>query len=460
MAEKVSLADRFRVATHLLEWVLIAIPIGIAVGTACALFLWMLDEATTLRFAYPWLYLLLPLGGALVGGMYYLWGGRAEGGNNLILDEINQPGGGVPLRMAPLVLIGTVLTHLFGGSAGREGTAVQMGGALAHGLVAWLPWLSRYDIRIVLMAGIAAGFGGVFGTPVAGAVFALEVLVIGRMNYLAIFPCLVASIVADQTTIRWGAHHTHYHIASILPESSGLHVAPLETGLWCWVVLAGALFGLTSLLFAKTTHQVSAVAKRWLPHPVLRPMVGGCLLIGMVWLVGTRDYLGLGVRGEFEDSVTIVSCFTVGGAFAFSWLIKLLFTAVTLGTGFKGGEVTPLFFIGAALGNTLAVWWGLPVDLMAALGFVGVFAGATNTPIACTLMAVELFGGEYITYFATVCFMAYLFSGPSGIYASQKLGIPKHPGQLIREESAQPESASPVDSTRETQTDSSRSFLL
>src|SRR5690606_22889357 len=144
-----------------------------------------------------------------------------------------------------------------------------------------------------------------------------------------------------------------------------------------------------------------------------------------------RDYLGLGVRGEFEDSVTIVSCFTVGGAFAFSWLIKLLFTSVTLGTGFKAGVVTPLIAIGAALGNSLAVWWGLPVDLLAALGFVGVFAGATNTPIACTIMAVELFGAEYITYFATVCWMAYLFSGPAGIYASQKPGTPKHSGRMV-----------------------------
>jgi H+/Cl- antiporter ClcA len=327
-----------------------------------------------------------------------------------------------------------VLTHLFGGSAGREGTAVQMGGALAHGVVDWLPWLSRYDIRIVLMSGIAAGFGGVFGTPVAGAVFALEVLVIGRMNYLAIFPCLVASIVADQTTIFWGAHHTHYHIASIVPEGSELHSAPLDLVLWGWVILAGALFGLTSLLFAATTHQVSAFFKRFVGHPVLRPIVGGGLLIGMVWLVGTRDYLGLGVRGEFEDSITITRCFQAGGAVTFAWLLKLVFTSVTLGSGFKGGEVTPLFFIGAALGNTLALWWGLPVDLLAALGFVAVFAGATNTPLACTIMAVELFGSEYLTYFATACFMAYLLSGPSGIYASQKLGIPKHPGQWIGSE--------------------------
>lgn len=409
----------------LIKWLVLATPLGIAVGSACALFLWSLEGATEARWRHPELIYGLPLAGIAVGVLYAAFGKSVEAGNNLIVDEIHEPGGGVPLRMAPLILIGTVVTHLFGGSAGREGTAVQMGGSLASGLAQLVPRLTAADVRILLMAGIAAGFGGVFGTPVAGAVFALEVLVIGRMNYTAIVPCLIASVVADQACIAWGIGHTHYHVASVLPPSSPLHLAPLDGWLLGKVILASATFGLTSVVFAELVHGLHHVFKRGISLPVLRPAVGGALVIGLMLLLGTRDYLGLGVSSPDPHAVTILSCFHTGGAQPWSWLWKLLFTAVTLSSGFKGGEVTPLFFIGAALGNTLAVLLGAPVDLFAALGFIGVFAGATNTPLACILMGIELFGGEYTVYFATACIVSYLFSGHHGIYLSQRIGAPK-----------------------------------
>lgn len=419
------IAEQIQLSRFLLKWVCLATPLGIVTGTACALFLWSLDVVTNLRLQEPSLLYWLPVAGMGVGALYWLLGQSVEAGNNLIVDEIHEPGGGIPLRMAPLILIGTVVTHLFGGSAGREGTAVQMGGSLASGWARCFPRLTRADQRLLLMAGISGGFGGVFGTPVAGTVFAIEVLVIGRMNYAAILPCLIAGIASDQTCLAWGVGHTHYHIASQLAAGSPLHVAPFTLPLAGQIVLAAVLFGLTSVLFTELVHGLHHLFRRVIRSAIFRPAVGGLLVIGLVYLAGTRDYLGLGVSSPDPQAVTIVSCFRADGAATWSWLWKAVFTAVTLASGFKGGEVTPLFFIGAALGNTLAMALGAPVDLFAALGFIAVFTGATNTPLACTIMGVELFGGEYVTCFGLACVVSYLFSGHSGIYLSQRIGTPK-----------------------------------
>jgi len=413
----------------MLRWVAIALPLGVVVGSAVALFLWSLDRVTQARFDHPWLLWLLPVAGAAIGWMYLTVGSTADGGNNLVVDAIHDEGGGVPLRMAPLVLIGTLATHLCGGSAGREGTAVQMGAGLAGGLIRWLPGLDRRDAPTILMAGIAAGFGGVFGTPIAGTIFALEVLAIGRMRYGGILPCLVAAIAADRTCLAWGIGHTHYEVASLVSSPAAAHPAPFAWPLLGWAVVGGILFGLASMLFSELTHAVHAVFRRLVGRPLLRPVVGGCLVIALVWLLGTRDYLGLGVTNPDPDAVSITTAFQAGGARPWSWLWKIIFTAVTLGAGFKGGEVTPLFFIGATLGNTLAVLGNAPVDFLAALGFVAVFAGATNTPIACTVMAVELFGGGIVVHAAVACVLAYLCSGHTGIYLAQRIDTPKLAGR-------------------------------
>lgn len=425
MPFRIDVREQISLGWFLVKWLGLAVPLGIVVGSACALFLWSLDEATATRVRNPAMVYLLPLAGMAVGALYLVFGKSVEAGNNLIVDEIHEPGGGVPLRMAPLILVGTVVTHLFGGSAGREGTAVQMGGSLASGLARLLPRLNRADVRMLLMAGVSAGFGGVFGTPVAGTIFAMEVLAIGRMNYAAIVPCLIAGIASDQACLAWGIGHTHYHVASQLAAGSPLQLAPISLSLMSLVVLAAMVFGLTSVLFAELVHGLHHIFKHAVPWPIIRPVIGGLIVVGLMLLLGTRDYLGLGVSSSEPTAVTIVSCFQAGGAHTWSWLWKVLFTAITLSSGFKGGEVTPLFFIGAALGNTLAMLLGAPVDLFAALGFIAVFAGATNTPLACTMMGIELFGGEYAVYFATSCFTAYLFSGHSGIYLSQRIGTPK-----------------------------------
>lgn len=416
--------EQVLITSHLLKWTAITIPVAVTTGSLVALFLWLLDAVTTLRYAHSWLLYLLPLAGVLIYALYKYLGKNTEAGNNLIMDEIHEPGGGVPLRMAPLVLGTTIITHLFGGSAGREGTAVQIGGSLAGQLGRWFG-LGKEDVQLILTTGIAAGFGAVFGTPVTGAVFALEVLTVGRINHKALLPCLMASVLADVTCSAWQIQHTHYHIAIDQAIASTVSFIHFDFILLLKVILAGVCFGMTSYGFSTLSHNIKKYSAQFIKIPWLIPFTGGVIIIALTALLGTTDYLGLGVTNPDPNGISIVSSFRENGADSFSWFWKLLFTAITLGMGFKGGEVTPLFFMGAALGNTIAMLTGAPVDLMAGLGFIAVFAGATNTPVACTIMGVELFGGEYALYYAVACFTAYYFSGHTGIYKAQRIAGPK-----------------------------------
>lgn len=413
-------ASQFNVISYSFRWTIIALPVAVAIGSVVALFLWLLNWVIHFRFTHTWLLYLLPLAGVLIHLMYKLYGRSAERGNNLIIDEIHQPGAGVPKRMAPLILITTVVTHLFGGSAGREGTAVQIGGSIAN-LFSSLFKLNNADKRLLLTAGIAAGFGAVFGTPLTGTIFAMEVLTVGRINYTALLPCLIAGFAGDATVAAWGIHHTAYHIDVVKTSAEYYnHHLPLDLFLLLKVLIASAIFGLISSAFANTTHLVKQYAVKWIKTEWLIPVCGGLIIIGLTFTIGKPDYLSLGVDAEHPGAVTIVSAFHQNGADFFSWFWKLVYTAITLGTGFKGGEVTPLFYIGATAGNTLAGLLNAPVSLFAALGFIAVFAGATNTPLACTIMGIELFGTEHALLFAIACFTSYFFSGSSGIYNAQR----------------------------------------
>jgi len=407
-----------------MKWLLRILPMAAAVGSACAFFLWSLDAVTKLRFDHPWLLYLLPVAGVVMVWLYQRIGGTAEGGNNLLVDQIHEPGGGVPRRMAPMILGATVLTHLCGGSAGREGTAVQMGGSIASAFARAFRLDSR-ELRILLLAGISAGFGAVFGTPLAGAIFALEVLTIGRLQYDALLPCLFAALVGNWTCEAWGIVHTRYDVSfmrEVTVPSQGSHFEPW---LFAKVIAASVLFGLCGTLFASVTHGLGRFWKRVCPNVLLRPVIGGGLVIALVWILGTREFLGLGVWSANPADVTLPGLFQAGRIVPWAWWWKLVFTAITLSVGFKGGEVTPLFFIGAALGNALSWAMGAPTDLFAALGFVAIFAAAANTPLACAIMGIELFGASNAVYLTVACFVAYACSSHSGIYKAQRLGVPK-----------------------------------
>jgi len=393
--------------SYVVRWLLLGTAIGVLAGSASALFLWALDVVTRTRIEHRWLLALLPAAGCAVGWIYFRFGEHVEAGNNLLIDEIHTPTRIIPLRMAPFVLGGTLVSHLFGASVGREGTAVQMGGALADQLAHIFP-RQRPERRIMLMAGISAGFASVFGTPLAGMVFGLEVLSIGRVGYDAILPCAVAAVIANAVCLAWGIHHTPYAIGA---------VPPLSVWSFAAVAVAGALFGTTGKIFAGATHALTAWMKRMIRYAPLRPVAGGIAVASAVWLLHADRFIGLGIP-------TIVQAFQAPVSPA-DFVAKMAFTIVSLGSGFKGGEVTPLFFIGATLGNALSGPLGVPLPLLAGLGFVAVFAGAANTPIASTLMAMELFGAEVGVYAALACVLSYVFSGHAGIYRSQRLAHAK-----------------------------------
>jgi H+/Cl- antiporter ClcA len=402
--------EQVRIALYVGKWTVLASLVGVLAGSASALFLHSLNWATKAREANDWLLYLLPVSGLLIGLFYHYLAPNLEKGNNLLLEEIHRPKSGVPGRLAPVILLATVGTHLFGGSAGREGTAVQMGGSLAASL-ARLFRLEVTDVRLMLMAGISAGVGSVFGTPLAGMVFGMEVLAMGRIRFDGLIPCLIASVVGNWTCEAWWVVRAKY----VVPE-----VPPLTVWLVVVVLISALAFAMASVVFAELTAGLHGLFKRLMPWAPGRPILGGVTIIALAWVTGgpKSPYLGLSlplIFGSFEPNGVDL--------FAFAW--KILFTAVTLSSGFKGGEVTPLFLIGAALGCTLGRLFGLPPGFLTALGFVAVFAGAANTPLSSTLMGIELFGHKYGVFLAIVCCGSYIWSGHRGIYPSQRVGTLK-----------------------------------
>lgn len=396
----------------LFKWIVWGGVIGVIIGSITAFLLTTNDFLGDVREANFWLIFFLPLGGIAIGYIYMKYGmssgNDAAKGNNLIIDGIHGKAK-VLRRMGPIVYLGTFLTVFFGGSTGREGAAIQMGGSIAETINQYFN-VNKFDTRILLMSGISAGFGAAFGTPITGAIFGMEMVALGKMKYEALVPCLVASFTGHYvSTVAWGVVHEELVIKTV-PEFSVI--------LFLKVILVAVIFSFTSVLYCQLRHGIQKVSEKYLKkNHMLRAFIGGIIIVALTLIVGSQDYNGRSIdmlEKSFSENVPY-----------FAFLAKLIFTAITLGTGFVGGEAIPLFIMGATLGNTLSHIIDLPMSFLAALGMIAVFCGGANTPIAAFLLGAELFKGEGIEYFFVACVVSYVFSGHHGLWPSQTIYEPK-----------------------------------
>ena len=385
----------------ILKLVLISIIIGSISGVFIGIFLILLENSVTLNLKYGSLIFILPLSGMIMTFLYSKYGGNSQKGNNIIIENINGSKEEIKFIMAPLVFLGTVLTHLFGGSVGREGTGVQIGGTIGNSLSKALK-TSEEEKKILLISGVAAGFSSVFGTPLTGTIFAIEVSKVGSLSYNSMIPAITSAIVGNSVVKLLGVKHTHYKIPPV--ESINL----INTAK---VIILAICFGLASRLFVYMTQWFKEKLIKYCKNQYLKIFVGGSLMVIATLIIGNNLYnnLSLGLLSDAFD----------GNVPYLAFIIKLMLTTLCLGAGYQGGEVTPLFVIGATLGATLSHILGLPFAFSAALGLVGVFSGATNAPIACFMMYLELFGANNIIFAMLVCMIAVFISGHKGIYTSQ-----------------------------------------
>lgn len=400
-----SLHKIYTTITSWLKWLAIYLLIGGIVGTATAFFLQTLDDVTLFREKHIWVVYFLPIAGLVIGLVYYYYGESANKGNNLIIEthhslEHGETPKPIPFKMAPMVFLSTLLTHIAGGSAGREGTAVQMGGAIADQFTGLFK-LNAADRKTLLIIGISSGFAAVFGTPLAGAFFAIEILSITntKKNQLAV--SLFVAYIAHYSCLAWQVKHTIYSIP-IIPEISLTTLA--------WAIFAGILFGLTALAYTSTGKLFENIFNK-IKFAPLRPFIGGIIVALFIVVFNSTKFIGLGIP-SIQDAF-------INNAGQFDFAIKLILTSFTLSAGFKGGEVTPLFFIGATLGNLLIWFIPLPMALLAGMGFVAVFSGATNCVIASIVLGIELFGMQAGIYVGLASVAAYFTSGPNGIYSAK-----------------------------------------
>ena len=385
----------------LVKWLALATVTGIGCGAVGSAFHIGVHEVTLLREEFPWLLYLLPVAGLAIVGFYKLT--KTEGqGTNDILEEVSQ-GKGLSFFLLPAIFVGTVLTHLTGGSAGREGAALQMGGTIGYHS-GRLFKLDDRDMRTATMAGMAAFFTALFGTPMTATVFAMMVISVGVVYHSALIPCLTASLVAYGVSVSLGVEPTQFTVA--MPELEGMMLVRVG-------VLA-ALCAMVSILFCHVVHSAEHGMKKWIPNAWVRAAVGGVTVVVLSLLCGTGDYNGAGME-------VITAAVEQGVARPEAFILKLIFTAITLAAGFKGGEVVPSFFVGATFGCVVGPLLGIPAGFAAAIGLVSVFNGAVNVPLASVFLAIELFGDGGLLYFALACSISYMLSGYNGLYSSQTI---------------------------------------
>lgn len=395
-----------------IKWVVFSIISGIVVGTVGTLFYFSMSFVTKLRGDYPWILYFLPIGGVLIVGAYRLMHDENDTGTNLVLSAIHS-GDHLPLRMAPLIFISTLITHLCGGSAGREGAALQLGGSIGNG-IGRLFHFDEKDKHIMIMCGMSAAFSALFGTPMAASIFSMEVVSVGIMHYSALVPCVVAALIAHGIATSAGASAETFIIEEI-------PMFRVETAVMISVL--AIICAVVSIVFCVMLHQSEYFFKKIFKNPYIRIVAGGCFIIILTLLVGDQSYNGTGIN-------VIEHCFD-GTVRPEAFFMKMLFTALTLGAGFKGGEIVPSFFTGAAFGCLFGNLIGFSSTLCSAVGMTAVFCGVTNCPITSLLISFELFGYEGMPYFLLVVAFSYMLSGYFGLYHSQKIMYSKYKTNYI-----------------------------
>ena len=395
----------------LAKWLVVSVFVGVLCGLIGTAFHYGVSAVTAFRGANPWMLYLLPVAGLVITAIYQLT--RQEGvGTDAVLSEV-QTGTGLHILLLPAIFLSTILTHACGGSAGREGAALQMGGTIGY-QAGRLFRLDERDMRTVTMVGMAAFFTALFGTPLAASIFSIVVISIGALYHAAFIPCFTASLTAYGVSLFLGVEPEHFSVA----------VPAVSAPMFVKVAALAALCALVSVLFVSVIHFAEHNVKRLIPNKWLRAVIGGCAIIALTLLVGSTDYNGAGMN-------IIEAAIEEGRARPEAFLMKLLFTAVTLSTGFKGGEVVPSFFVGATFGCVVGPLLGIPAGFAAAVGLVAVFCGAVNCPIASTFLAIELFGADGLLFYALACGMSFMLSGYSSLYSSQKILYSKLKAQYI-----------------------------
>ena len=385
------------------KWILIAVFTGLVVGAVGIAFAYAMAWATTMRNTCSWLLYFLPLAGILIVSWYYLFKDKHDKGTNLVISAIHS-GEEVPLRMAPLIFVATVLTHLCGGSAGREGAALQIGASIGNH-IGKLFHFNENDKRVMIMCGMSACFSALFGTPMAAAIFSMEVISVGVMYYAALVPCVIASFVAHSLAAMCGVGWESFPV-------NDLPAFTVKSA--CIIGVLAVLCAVLSVIFCEILHRTTHFFRKYISNHYVRTIVGGCIIIALTLLVGNRDYNGAGMD-------VIARCFETGTVFPGAFLLKMIFTAITLGTCYKGGEIVPTFYVGATFGCLFSMITGFCSPLCIAVGMVSLFCGVTNSPLASLLICFELFGYEGMPYYLLAIALSYMYSGYHGLYSSQKI---------------------------------------
>ena len=395
-----------------IKWVAIAVATGTCGGIVGSFFHKSVEYVTEIRIANEWIIFALPFGGLIIVYLYKLFKLDSNIGTNLIIDSIRTDGK-VPIAMAPLIFVSTVITHLFGGSAGREGAALQLGGSIGSQIGNRLK-LDEKDMHAITLCGMSGVFAALFGTPLTATFFAMEVISVGIIYYSSFIPCIVSSIVAYKISLLFGLEPVYFNL-KIIPAISASSVIK--------VTVLGALCAIVSIVFCESLHKTSRFVKKYIKNEYLRIALGGLVIVILTMMLRNTDYNGTGMN--------IISKAINGEAKYEAFFLKIIFTAITISVGYKGGEIVPTFFIGSTFGCVAAKFLGIDPGFGAAIGLIALFCGVVNTLISSIILSIELFGADGVILFSIACGVSYMLSGYYSLYSSQKIVYSKLKAEYI-----------------------------